>query len=255
MDTKITSENPYRYGRHGFVWGKVPKGEEAHWDFGCYDAAFLKSLECKCIRRLVGVDISQEAINRAHNKFPEIETIHITKTVPLPFDDGSFALIAILDVFEHVYEQIELLKELCRVLDDDGVMIVTVPGKHLFSFLDRGNFKFYFPKLHKWYYCLKHSEDEYQKRYVSNLDGLVGDVSVEKGFHEHFSRKKLRNLLNEAGFVVINFDGTGFFSRIIGHISFFFNKVRFFHSFLQKINEVDSRLFKSANLFCIVRKE
>ena len=123
-----------------------------------------------------------------------------------------------MDVLEHVYNQAELLAELNRILTDGGKLIVTVPGQHLFSFLDRGNFKFLFPRLHRWYYCLKHSREEYEYRYVSNPDGLVGDISTKKRWHEHFSRDKLGKMLAEAGFNVIDFDGAGFFSQIIGNV-------------------------------------
>ena len=255
MDTNITSENPYGCGRYGFAWEKVSQNGAAHLDFGCNDAAFLKSLESKGIGRLTGVDISRDAINKAHNLFSEIETIHITKTVPLPFNDKCFASISMLDVLEHVYEQRELLNELHRILDDNGMLILTVPGKHLFSFLDRGNLKFYFPRLHKWYYCLNHSKDEYENRYVSNPDGLVGDISAQKRCHEHFSRRKLQRLLNDCGFVVIEFDGTGFFFRVLDNIFFLFKKIKFLLPCFEKIRDIDSKLFKSANLFCVARKQ
>jgi SAM-dependent methyltransferase len=255
MDTRITSENPHGCSRHGFAWEKVPQNGKAHLDFGCYDAVFLESLKGKDIGCFTGVDVSQDAIHKANEMFPEIEAIHITKAVPLPFDDKSFTSISMMDVLEHVYEQRELLKELHRVLDDDGILIVTVPGRHVFSFLDMGNFKFYFPKLHRWYYCLNHSKDEYERRYVSNPDGLIGDISMQKRWHEHFSRKKLRNLLRDCGFVVTDFDGTGFFFRIINIFSHFLEKAKFLLACLQKIKKIDLKLFRSANLFCVARKQ
>ncbi|GAG01110.1 unnamed protein product, partial [marine sediment metagenome] len=191
MKTEISPENPYSYNRYGFAWQCVPEGGAAHLDFGCYDGAFLRSLKEKGIARLFGVDISHEAVCKAHHQFPELEIIHISETVPLPFEDGLFTSITILDVIEHVYEQGALLDELNRVLKDNGTLIVTVPGQHLFSFLDIGNLKFRFPRLHRWYYCRKHSREEYECRYVSNPDGLVGDISAKKHWHEHFSRAKL----------------------------------------------------------------
>jgi SAM-dependent methyltransferase len=201
------------------------------------------------------VDISEEAVSKAKSRFPELEIIKINKTTALPFDDTAFSSVGILDVLEHVYEQAELLAELSRVLNDQGRLIVTVPGRHLFSFLDMGNLKFRFPRLHRWYYCLRHSRVDYEQRYVSNPDGLIGDISSRKRWHEHFSRRKLAKLLEEAGFRVIVFDGTGFFSRIISNVSYFFRWCGPVYKALMALKETDAKLFESTNLFCIAEKQ
>ena len=61
-----------------------------------------------------------------------------------------------------------------------------------------------------------HSQDQYHKRYVSNPDGMIGDISAKKQWHEHFSRSALSALLKKSGFAVVRFGGTGLFSRPIG---------------------------------------
>jgi ubiquinone/menaquinone biosynthesis C-methylase UbiE len=254
MHTRITRENPYGYSRYGFAWENVPKAGTAHLDFGCYDGSFLASLSSKEIDRLVGVDVSKNAIDKAHEKYPNIEIVHIDKTVPLCFEDGEFTSITILDVLEHIDQQSALLDELNRVLKEDGVLIVTVPGRHIFSFLDIGNLKFRFPRLHRWYYCRKYSMSEYEQRYVCNPDGLVGDISSDKRWHEHFSKKKLERLLSNSGFSMVEFDGSGFFNRIIRGTNFLLGKVGFFYRVLKKLELLDARFFKSANLFCIALK-
>jgi SAM-dependent methyltransferase len=254
MHTKITRGNPYGYSRYGFAWENVPKAGTEHLDFGCYDGTFLASLRSKGIARLVGVDISKDAVDKAHKLYPDIEIIHITKTVPFLFGDREFASITMLDVLEHVDEQKLLLKELNRVLKKDGVLIVTVPKKHLFSFLDLGNLKFRFPRLHRWYYCRKHSTRQYERRYIYNTDGLIGDIGVHKRWHEHFSRAKLKKLLKDSGFSIVGFDGSGFFNRVIRSANFLLGKIGVFHRVLKKLEAIDAKLFESANLFCIVRK-
>jgi ubiquinone/menaquinone biosynthesis C-methylase UbiE len=254
MHTKISSDNPYGYNRFGFAWECVSRAADAHLDFGCCTGVFLNSLKDKQIRRLVGVDVCEGAVKKGQCLFPDLEIIKIREAAGLPFDDGTFNSVTILDVLEHVYEQTQLLAELNRVLKDGGEMIVTVPGQHFFSFLDMGNLKFRFPKLHRWYYCLRHSPEEYEYRYVSNPDGLIGDVSAKKRWHEHFSREKLRKLLTEAGFSIVDFDGAGFFSRVIGNIDQFLRWLKPVHKALTKLQNLDYRLFESANLFCIAEK-
>jgi len=255
MNTRITSDNPYGYNRYGFAWQNVPEGGQAHLDFGCYDGAFLATLRSRGISRLVGVDISQDAVRKARERFADIEIIHISQTTPLPFEDRLFTSITVLDVIEHLAEQNALLDELNRVLKYGGLLIVTVPGKHLFSFLDTGNLKFRFPRLHRWYYCRRHSEAEYERRYVSNPDGLVGDISAEKRWHEHFSRAKLKTLLKSSGFDVVALDGAGFFSRVIRNVRFLLGWFKPLKAFFGKIEALDAKLFRSANLFCVAQKQ
>jgi len=254
LDTVITGKNPFGYSRYGFAWEHVPQGAGVHLDFGCYNGAFLESLKSKGLEHLVGVDISKDAVAKAQQRLADHEIVHIHTTVPLSFEKARFTSITLMDVLEHVWEQEELLDELNRVLKDDGILIITVPGKHLFSFLDMGNFKFLFPKLHRWYICLKHSKQEYVLRYVSNPDGLIGDISAKKRWHEHFSRSYLAKLLNKSGFRVERFDGSGYFSRIIGGIGFLLKRFKPLHSFMIRLCLIDSKLFKSTNLFCVCRK-
>ena len=254
MHTKISPDNPYRYNRWCFAWEYVPSQVSAHLDFGCNKGDFLNSLKAKNIARLVGVDISEDAVRQGQLLFPELEIIKIKNASQFPFDDASFDSITILDVLEHVYEQGELLTELNRLLKHKGRLVVTVPGRHLFSFLDMGNLKFRFPRLHRWYYCLKHTQEEYERRYVANPNGLIGDISSKKRWHEHFSRAKLHKLLKEAGFDVIDFDGTGFFSRVIGNVGYILKWLKPVNKVLGKLQHFDNRLYESTNLFCAAEK-
>lgn len=255
MHTTISPDNPHGYDRYGFAWENIPEGTAAHLDFGCYDGAFLSSLKGKNIARLVGMDISEEAIKKGRKIFPQLQIMRIGETGRLPFEDGAFSSITVLDVLEHVYEQAELLTELNRVLKNGGKLVVTVPGWHLFSCLDAGNFKFRFPRLHRWYYCRTHSREEYEHRYVSNPEGLIGDISAKKHWHEHFSRGKLRKMLAQAGLTVIDFDGTGFFGRVIIFINILIlRKFKPLQPFIRKIYALDKKFFESTNLFCLAEK-
>lgn len=254
MDTKITIENPFDYGRYGFAWEHVPGNGSGHLDLGCYHGVFLDGLKKKGIDRLVGVDISADATSKACASFGDLEFIHVSDSSCLPFADGVFTSVSAMDVIEHANEQRKVLNELSRVLKDDGLLIVTVPRRHIFSFLDSGNLKFRFPGLHRRYYCLRHTEAEYKDRYDSNSDGLVGDISAEKGWHEHFSQAHLEKLLNDCGFVVECFDGSGLFSRIISYANLISRKLRLLQPLVDKVFVFDSRHFKSANLFCVARK-
>jgi SAM-dependent methyltransferase len=165
-----------------------------------------------------------------------------------------FSSITIMDVLEHVVEQKELLDEFRRVLANDGVLIVTVPDRHVFSFLDLGNMKFRFPRLHRWYYTRKHSREAYEYRYVSNPDGLIGDISAEKRWHEHFTRRYLAELLAQSGLTVTEFDGTAFFGRLIRVFELGGDRIGPLRPLIRKVRGLDARMFESMNLYCRAKK-
>jgi SAM-dependent methyltransferase len=254
MRTEIEVINPYGYDRYGFAWQHVPAGGTAHLDYGCGDARFLVGLKGKGIGRLIGVDVSQEAVRLAKARCGEMEIMHINGRAALPFRNGEFSSVSLLDVLEHVDEPDALLAELHRVLQDEGTLIVTVPGQHVFSALDMGNLKFRFPRLHRWFYCRRHSREEYECRYVGNPDGLVGDVSAKKRWHEHFSRRKLEGVLNRNGLAAVEFDGAGLFVRILKGAELTLGRSGPLRSIIRRAIAWDARRFQSANLFCIARK-
>jgi SAM-dependent methyltransferase len=254
MHATIEGDNPFGHDRYGFAWQQVPADGAAHLDFGCGDGSFLAALKAKGISRLVGVDADRDAVVRAEERDGALEIHHIGRERALPFADQEFSSVTMMDVLEHVHKQGTVLDEVSRVLRDDGILIVTVPGRHVLSFLDLGNLKFRFPRLHRWHYCRTHSTDEYERRYEHNPDGLVGDVSAEKRWHEHFSRRGLERLLNEHGFSVTRFDGTGCFLRVLKIARIAVGYFGPLQRAIEKLMAWDARRFGSANLFCVARK-
>lgn len=72
------------------------------------------------------VDISDDAIafmNKMGYK-------NITKVddIELPYKDKSYDVVGAFDVLEHIEDQVGALKEWCRVLKDDGAIVITVPA-------------------------------------------------------------------------------------------------------------------------------
>jgi SAM-dependent methyltransferase len=254
MRTPISPQNPYSAGRHAFAWENVPAGASSHLDFGCNDGRFLNSLKTKGITHLVGLDRSSLAIALGRAQYPDLELAHVDQTVPLNLPDRTFDSITVMDVIEHVYEQRELLLEFNRVLKDDGRLIITVPRQYMLSFLDMGNFKFRFPLAYKCYYCLRHSRQQYHSQYLENPDGLLGDVSARKGWHEHFSAGKLEMLLRSGNFSAVHFDGSGLFTRPIRVLSVGWGSLPLIRNVIESLVAADSAAFESMNLFCVARK-
>lgn len=82
-----------------------------------------------------------------------VELENPAPNVTIPFDRSTFSSVIIVGVAEYVADQKRLLKDLHRLLVRGGKIVIAVPRTHLFSFLDMGNWKFVFPKLHECYMC------------------------------------------------------------------------------------------------------
>lgn len=254
MKTVFSRDNPFTLHRHGFLWERLKQlGPGRHLDYGAYDAAVLKQLiASNVITEGVGVDVNRAVIEESRAAMPGgISLEVITKGRSLPFEDGSFDTVSLLDVIEHIYDQRSVLRELHRILRPGGRIIVTVPGKHIFSFLDTGNFKARFPLCHKLYYQLRYSKQAYHKRYVDNENGLFGDIESEKRWHQHFTDGKLDVLLKDCGFTDVEFDGSGFFARPLVMLS---TCLPFLANPLRRLRQWDAQSFESTHRFVVAAK-
>lgn len=257
MKTPLSRENPFEYLAKGFLWEMLKQQSSAdrlHLDFGAHDGAMLKVLsETGVIGRGVGLDLNADVVQANQSKMPpNVQLKAISKNAKLEFPDATFDSISMIGVLEHIADQESVLKEFNRVLKPEGLLVINVPGQHLFSFLDMGNWKFRFPRLHKAYYVRRHSLEQYEKRYVEKRNGMVGDIEVEKGWHQHFRHEELSDLLATCGFEVDVRDGYGFFNRPIINARHFAPKS--LHGPFNHLERLDSKLFHSAEIFVRARK-
>lgn len=73
-----------------------------------------------------GVEPSAEAVGFCHER--GLERVQQAGLEALPFENGSFDLVAATDVVEHVAAEEQALRELHRVTVPGGVMLLTVPA-------------------------------------------------------------------------------------------------------------------------------
>lgn len=58
--------------------------------------------------------------------------VHVNMEERLPFNDGSFDVVICLEGIEHVIEPARLVRELCRVVRKEGVVILSLPNVQSF---------------------------------------------------------------------------------------------------------------------------
>lgn len=96
-------------------------------DIGCGTGetmTFLRSHIPGCV--LYGVDVSADAIEYAKNRGHK--NIELAGAEKLPFPDNYFDYVLLLDVIEHIEDDVSVLVEARRVLKPNGKVIITTPS-------------------------------------------------------------------------------------------------------------------------------
>ena len=102
-------------------------------DAGCGTGYGIKILEQAGAKRIIGVDISEDAVTDASksNGGPRVE-VRQGDVRALPFSQGEFDLVVCFEVIEHVDEPDLVLDELARVLTPEGILCISTPNRRMY---------------------------------------------------------------------------------------------------------------------------
>jgi SAM-dependent methyltransferase len=102
-------------------------------DVGCGDGYGTYYL-CPRAQEAVGIDISHDAITLARKKYrnPNLD-FRVLESDDWPFSEGTFDILVFFEVFEHVAQPQELLREARRVLKDDGLILISTPNRDVYG--------------------------------------------------------------------------------------------------------------------------
>jgi SAM-dependent methyltransferase/UDP-N-acetylglucosamine transferase subunit ALG13 len=252
-------DNPFRHDptrRYCYAWERLTtdelRGAGPHLDIGCGTGDFLASL-ARAGRSCFGVDVHPGYVTKAREQHPALPITRVSLTGQLPFADGHFASVSMLDVLEHCADDEQLPQEAHRILLPGGLLVLTVPARHLFSFLDPDNAKFRLPKVHKLAYSARFGAATYHERFVDPSDGLIGDIAIGRGEHTNYRKEALLETLQACGFRVRDVSGANFFWRLMHGPSLLAG--RRLAAALDRAILLDGRLFHRANLFLTLQKE
>ena len=241
-------DQPFRKhptARYRWAFDRLRGRTGLHLDLGIGDAELLGALHGCTPLRVVGADPHAGYLTTARARHPGVPLVRVTDR--LPFADATFDSVSMLDVLEHTADERATLVEVSRVLRPGGLLVLTVPARHVFSFLDPDNAKFRFPRLHRVVYAARFGRPTYEARFADDSDGLRGDMAWERGWHTNYETKALVALLQEAGLTPALKDGANLFWRfwqvpaLLGP-----RRVRRLYDAPLR---ADGRLFRRANLF------
>jgi len=95
-------------------------------DVGCSIGVLVKAFRDLGIESY-GVDFSEYAVSHAPREVrPFLSRVDVDRE-KLPFEEGRFDLITMLEVLEHLHDHRHLIREARRVLRDGGGVFVTTP--------------------------------------------------------------------------------------------------------------------------------
>lgn len=247
--------NPFRrhpLRRYAYAWEELAGLDGPHLDVGCGGGEFLAALAGTTGRTCQGVDPHPGYVADARRRYPHLDVAHAAVGAPLPYPDRSFSSVSVLDVLEHCPDEDDLVREVRRVLRPGGVLVLTVPARHAFSWLDPDDVKFRFPRIHRAVYSRRFGPEVYRERFVDTGDGLFGDVSLGKGEHTNYRPEWLADRLREHEFEIVRESGANLFWRWFHGPSLLAGgRLR---ACLERAIRLDGTLFGSANLFLTARR-
>jgi O-antigen biosynthesis protein len=100
-------------------------------DLGC-GAGYGTADLARVASSSVGVDLAPEAIGYAARHFPGTRFLQCSANA-VPFPSASFDLLTAFEVIEHLRDWRALLAEARRVLEPDGLLIVSTPNKRYYA--------------------------------------------------------------------------------------------------------------------------
>jgi SAM-dependent methyltransferase len=125
-----------RYRMHAIVRAVERQKPASVLDNGCGSAVISRELASRGYA-VTGVDISDDLL-RMVPQHPNLRLIAADSDA-LPFPDSSFSCVICSEVLEHIQDNGPAIREIRRVMDPDGVAIITVPNWGCYDSLE-GNF-------------------------------------------------------------------------------------------------------------------
>lgn len=148
---------------------------------------------------VVGVDISEEAVKHANEKYANNKIqFKCGNAAAIPIESASVDVVVSFETIEHITGQEEFLREIKRVLTPSGMLIISTPDKKIYTQRDPDNsfhvkelFTDEFALLIKKYFTFLKL---YQQR--NFVGSVISEVSSNSGVYSFFDGD-FSNIANE----------------------------------------------------------
>ena len=122
-------------------------------DLGCHVGAYSHYLAQKG-HKVVAADVDEDVLRIARRKYshPDLQFVR-TDGDKLDFEDNFFDSVLLLEVLEHSQNPRSLVREIYRVLEPGGFLILSVPNAASYHTIGRTlllDIKSYFRKMESW---------------------------------------------------------------------------------------------------------
>lgn len=160
-------------------------------DIGCSAGYHVRHMARKA-KRVVAIDVDRVALEVARQRVKSSRVTFMRYDGDsLPFADGSFDAVTMLDVLEHVHDRPTLVAEIVRVLRPGGTWIVTVPYRGALRWLSPENMAADYPRVYRllsglfrpqiWVRSHNATGDRHHHFSVADMKQLVaGRMTVER---------------------------------------------------------------------------
>ena len=157
--------------------------EEVVLDIGCFDGT-IGELLLKKGNKVYGIEISKDAVNIAKKRGIIVKNTSAEKN--FPFEDKFFDVVIAGEIIEHLLDTVSFLKEIKRVLKDNGRLILTTPNV---------------ASLGRRFYLLFGKNPYFEAAYGFPPNADAGHIRF-------FTKKLLIDFLNYVGFEIIKYEST-----------------------------------------------
>jgi SAM-dependent methyltransferase len=140
-------------------------------------------------REVVGLDPEPGSTALFRRRYPHLRCVQCALE-EVPLESDSFDVILVLDTLEHVRDERRCLGELYRLLKTGGILIVTMPHRGAFAFLDRDNLA---PRVAG---ALRRCDPGAWRRLRRDFEA----APTPRQHHRHYSLRDLRRLLDDSPF-------------------------------------------------------
>lgn len=121
------------YHRYYFVITQFDLRNKIILDIACGEGYGCEILS-KLSKKVYGVDLSKETIDCAKSKYTRQNLTFIVGDVTsIPIEDNSVDIVVSFETIEHHSQHIEMMREIKRVLNKEGFLIISSPDKGFYE--------------------------------------------------------------------------------------------------------------------------